>query len=220
VLKIRSEEVTSVPSEELSYHDLRALERVIFFSDAVFAIAITLLVLNIAVPIISPNAVATELPSALLATAPKLFSYALSFLVIGAFWLAHTRTFHYIERYDRRLAGLNLFFLLFVALIPFPTAVLSEYGSQPLAAMLYAATLTIISLLLSLLWYYASHNHRLIAKSVSKQLIRIYTIINGLPALVFFASIGVAVVSFLGAITMWVLAFVLGLLLLSRARPD
>ena len=108
--------------------------------------------------------------------------------------------------------------MLFVALIPFPTAVLSEYGSHPLAAMLYAATLTIISLFLSLLWFYASHNHRLIAKSVTERLIRVNTIINGVPALVFFASIGVALASIPGAMVMWVLGFVISLLLRSLVR--
>jgi uncharacterized membrane protein len=87
-------------------------------------------VLNVALPVIQPGAVSTELPSALLTTVPRLFSYALSFLVIGAYWMAHQRTFHYIERYDRRLAWINLFFLLFVALIPFPTGVLNVYGAR------------------------------------------------------------------------------------------
>jgi len=84
VVKISTKKETLVPSQEVSYHERRALDRLIFFSDGVFAIAITLLVLNVAVPVIQPGSVATELPSALLATTPKLFSYALSFLVIGA----------------------------------------------------------------------------------------------------------------------------------------
>jgi uncharacterized membrane protein len=79
-----AKEETLVQSE-VSYHERRALDRLIFFSDGVFAIAITLLVLNVAVPVIQTGSVATELPSALLATAPKLFSYVLSFLVIGAY---------------------------------------------------------------------------------------------------------------------------------------
>ncbi len=211
---------TTDPLEELSDYDRRALDRLIFFSDAVFAIAITLLVLGITVPIIRPSAVETELPSALLATAPKLFSYALSFLVIGAYWMAHQRTFRYVVRYDRGLAWLNLLFLLFVGLIPFPTGVVGEYGDQLAAALLYAVTLTISGFLMSLLWIYISHNHRLLLTTVTTQFIRINTWRSLIPPLVFLASIGVAFVNVLAAELMWPLAFVANIALERRARVD
>lgn len=195
MVKISAKKETLVPSSEVSYHERRALDRLIFFSDGVFAIAITLLVLNVALPVLQPGSVSTDLPSALLATVPRLFAYALSFLVIGAYWMAHQRTFHYIERYDRRLAWLNLFFLLFVALVPFPTGVLSEYGDQLVAVILYAATLAITGLLLSVLWLYASHNHRLVAKMLSAQHIHATTLRNAVAPVVFLASIGIAFVS-------------------------
>jgi len=216
VVKISTRKETSAPSAEVSYHERRALDRLIFFSDGVFAIAITLLVLNVALPVIQPGSAATALPSALLATVPKLFSYALSFLVIGAYWMAHQRTFHYIERYDRRLAWLNLFFLLFVALVPFPTGVLSAYGDQLVAVVLYAATLAIIGLLLSLLWFYASHNRRLVAKMLTTRHIHVTTLRNAVPPLVFLASIGIAFVSIPAAEATWVLVFAINALLVPR----
>ncbi len=218
MIDIATKEETADSLEKLSDYDRRALDRLIFFSDAVFAIAITLLVLSVTVPIIRPSAVETELPSALLATAPKLFSYALSFLVIGAYWMAHQRTFRYVVRYDRGLAWLNLLFLLFVGLIPFPTAVVGEYGGQLVAALLYAATLTISGFLMSLLWFYISHCHRLLAKTVTTHFIRINTWRSLTPPLVFLASIGVAFVSVTAAELMWPLAFVFNIALERRIR--
>jgi TMEM175 potassium channel family protein len=167
-------------------------------------------------PVTQSGSVSTELPSALLATVPRLFAYALSFLVIGAYWMAHQRTFHYIERFDRRLAGINLFFLLFVALVPFPTGVLSAYGDQLVAAVLYAATQAIIGLLLSVLWLYASHNHWLVAKKLTTQLIRDNTLRNAFPPLIFLASIGIAFLSIPAAKAMWVLVFVVNAVLVPR----
>ncbi|MGZ4941976.1 MAG: TMEM175 family protein [Halobacteriota archaeon] len=202
----------------LSHYDLRALDRLIFFSDAVFAIAITLLVLNITVPIIAPGAEGTELSSALLATVPKLFSYALSFLVIGAYWMAHHRTFHYVIRYDRGLAWRNLLFLLFIGLIPFPTGVVGTYGDQLAAALLYAAVLTITGLLMALLWYHISHNHRLLPKTVTTQFIRASTWRSLSSPIVFLASMAVAFVSVPAAESMWFLVFVINAALERRTR--
>lgn len=216
MIKVSTKNETSAPSAEVSYHDRRTLDRLIFFSDGVFAIAITLLVLNVALPVLQAGSVSIDLPAALLATVPRLFAYALSFLVIGAYWMAHLRTFHYIERFDRRLAGLNLIFLLFVALVPFPTGVLSAYGDQLVAVVLYAATQAIIGLFLSVLWRYASHNHRLVAKKLTAQLIRDNTLRNASPALIFLASIGVAFLSIPAAEAMWVLTFAVNAVLVPR----
>ena len=165
--------------------------------------------LNVALPAIQPGSASTDLPSALLATVPRLYAYALSFLVIGAYWMAHQRTFHYIERYDHTLAWLNLLFLLFVALIPFPTGVLGAYGDQLVAVILYAATLAIIGLLLSALWLYASHNDRLVAKMLTEQDIHATTLRSAVPPVMFLASIGIAFASIPAAEVAWVLVFVL-----------
>ncbi len=90
------------------------IERTVFFSDAVFAIAITLLALELEVPQMSENLAASELPSALLELWPKVFSFVLSFWIIGFYWLAHHRIFHYIRLYDRRLLLINLLFLMWI----------------------------------------------------------------------------------------------------------
>src|SRR5437660_9370808 len=98
------------------------MDRLMFFSDGVFAIAITLLVLQITVPI--PGLSEHQLGDALRHLGPKYFGFVLSFLVIGRYWMAHHRVFEYIKRFDMPLVWLNLAFLLLIAFLPFPTAVL------------------------------------------------------------------------------------------------
>src|SRR5919197_2493902 len=98
------------------------VERIAFFSDAVFAIAMTLLVVQLSVP----TGPAGELGHTLRARGSKFFAFGLSFLVIGQYWLAHHRVFRHIRRYDLGLLWLNLLWLLAIAFLPFPTAVLGN----------------------------------------------------------------------------------------------
>lgn len=97
--------------------------------------------------------------------------------------------------------------LLFVALVPFPTRLLSEYN-QLGAGILHAVTLGIIGVVLSALWAYASHNHRLVAKKLSAERIRATTLKSAISPIMFFSSIAVAFVSITAAEIMWVLVFV------------
>lgn len=87
------------------------IERTVYFSGAVFAIATTLLALNLEVPDIPPDLVATELPQRLLELWPRFLSFIISFGIVGTLWLLHHRIFHAIRAYDRRLLWLNLLFL-------------------------------------------------------------------------------------------------------------
>ena len=90
-----------------SGEDTRGLDRIIFFSDAVFAIVMTLLILDISVPDIPQDSATAELPARVLDLWPKFFSYALSFLVIGTYWMAHHGTFRYFRSYGRMLMWLE-----------------------------------------------------------------------------------------------------------------
>jgi uncharacterized membrane protein len=111
--------------------------RIVAFSDGVFAIAITLLVLNLGVGSISGD----ELPGVLWDQRQDLFAYALSFAVIGRFWIVHHRFFGQITGFDGRLLALNLFYLAWIVLIPFSSQVLGDYGGEPAAIVLYSANL-------------------------------------------------------------------------------
>lgn len=110
------------------------LERLILFSDAVFAIAITLLIIEIKVPEIEKDAVSdSALLQALGHLIPKFVGFIISFLLIGLYWAVHHRMFGFVTSYDGRLRFLNLMFLFFVVLMPFSTGFYSEYaGSEML----------------------------------------------------------------------------------------
>lgn len=114
----------------------RELDCILALSDGVFAIAITLLVLNIEVPEIPEDLVAQELPGELLDMWPKLLSCVFSFLVILVYWMAHHSIFGIIKEHDRGLLWLNSLFLMFVACLTFPAALLGEYGDQQLVVMI------------------------------------------------------------------------------------
>ncbi|MGB9753841.1 MAG: DUF1211 domain-containing protein [Roseiflexus castenholzii] len=166
------------------------LERIVFFSDAVFAIAITLLALEIRLPE-AAGLNDAELWRALASIYPKYLSFMVSFLVIGNFWLVHHRQFGYIERYDTRLILLNLFVLMMIAFIPFPTVVISENGNCA-ATIFYALTMCATGLLLALLWLYASGARRLVAPNLPPAIVRRGMIRNLSVSAVFLLSVALA----------------------------
>lgn len=112
--------------------------RIVAFSDGVFAIAITLLVLNLGVP---EHIRHDDLWPALWAQRQDLFAYALSFAVIGRFWVVHHRFFGDVTGFDARLIALNLFYLAWIVLIPFSSQVLGDHAGDEAAVILYAINL-------------------------------------------------------------------------------
>jgi uncharacterized membrane protein len=134
--------------EEQTGHSSRELDRIVFFSDAVFAIAITLLVLNIEVPDIPQGRVAQELPGQLLALWPKYFSYVISFLVILGFWMSHHGIFSHVKDYDKGLMWMNSLFLMCVAFLPFPSDPArcgpSHAEDDPPPSLVYTARIPVV----------------------------------------------------------------------------
>ena len=173
------------------FDDEAGFERLIFFSDAVFAIAITLLALEIRLPVDATDLSDLQLMKSLMAIWPKYLSFIISFLVIGNFWIAHHRQFRMITRYDTRLLLLNLFMLMSIAFIPFPTSILSE-NSNRTSTIFYALSITLTGLLSALLWWYASWENRLTEKNFEVKVARRHLLsILTIPA-VFLLSIGLA----------------------------
>ncbi len=134
--------------------DSRGVERLNAFTDGVVAIAITLLVLDIRLPRPADGLADATLLADLLAIWPKYLGYALSFLVIGNFWVSHTRRLRTLKSVDITLLWLNILFLMTIGFMPFVTSVLSENAGR-VATTLYAATMIVASLLLTLLWRHA-----------------------------------------------------------------
>ena len=130
------------------------LERLILFSDAVFAIAITLLIIEIKIPHFEGHPTQQQLGHALREKLPEFIGFIISFAVIGQFWTNHHRLFGYITGYTPGLLWLNLLILFWVVLMPFSTYLNMEYGNLDIVWFWYCLNLTLISLSLYLLWRY------------------------------------------------------------------
>jgi TMEM175 potassium channel family protein len=167
------------------------LERLVFFSDAVFAIAITLLVLDIHLPPGFETQDSAQLFTSILGSWQKHLAYVISFLVIGTFWISHHRKFNHIIKYDRGLLLRNLLLMMVTAYIPFPTSVISENGNRT-ATILYASTIVVAGLLMISLWWYASSQNRLIDPYMSAQEKRFELLVPIFTVTLFVISIGIA----------------------------
>jgi TMEM175 potassium channel family protein len=189
--------MTSSPishKEVTNQADKLGLERLIFFSDAVFAIAITLLALEIRLPSIDGPVSNAALLQTLLSIWPEYLGYVVSFLVIGTLWVGHHRKFLLIQRHDRRLLFLNLLLLMSIAFIPFPTSVISEYGNLT-ATIFYALSIGVAGMLSALVWWYAARNNRLVIRALDMKK-RWRELLNPLSvSLVFFVSVGLAFIN-------------------------
>lgn len=119
--------------------------RIVAFSDGVFSIAITLLVLNLGIDAHLTSS--HDITQALLDQRENLLAYAISFAVIGRFWLVHHRFFGEVTAFDGRLIGLNMFYLAWIVLIPFSSEVLGEYGGETPSIVLYAVNLSAVVLI-------------------------------------------------------------------------
>lgn len=175
------------------------LERIVFLSDAVIAIAITLLVLDIRLPQGSG-----DLGPQLLALWPKYLGWAVSFWVVALYWVAHHRCYSYIQRYDRRLMYLNFLFLMFIAFMPFPTTLLFSNGLQAASVILYAGTAAGMGLSLAGLWIYAVRR-RFIPSDTPIALVKSVRLYLLLPPLVFIVSAGIALINVDAAVFAWLL---------------
>jgi uncharacterized membrane protein len=150
--------------------------RVEAFSDGIFAIAITLLVLEVRVPRPDLTGHGSTLLQALLHLWPSYLGYLISFVTIGIMWVNHHSMFGLIQRTDRYFLLLCVLFLLFIAFLPFPTALLAEYLPQPpgrpLAVAVYSACFVCIALAYNALWWYAAWEGRLLDSNADREAVR------------------------------------------------
>jgi len=136
------------PNDQPMHHGApaHALERLVFFSDAVFAISITLLVIELKVPVLSHGASDVDFLQALANLTPHFIGFFVSFFVIGAFWSGHHRAFDCARHWSPRLLMPNLFLLCSVAGMPFFTALVSEYYGKLVPAVAYSGWLLLVAI--------------------------------------------------------------------------
>lgn len=193
--------------------------RILYFSDAVYAIALTLLALDLRVSHLSgdESAPATML-AALDDLIPKLIAFAVGFALLARYWLAHHDFMSRLSALDSRLITLNLVYLAFVALLPFPTAMIGEFESNPISGVVFAATLSVISLLETLMLAHA-HRARLMRERLTPDESR-YELIGSLqPAVMFLVTIPLAFINPTVMLVSWLVVGPVAGWLISRRSP-
>lgn len=170
--------------------------RVETFSDGVFAIAITLLILEIKVPEVGTHG---DLWDALGAQWPSYAAYVVSFLVIGIVWINHHQVFGYVALVDRTLTFLNLLLLLVVAAVPWPTAMLAEYlredQASHVAAAVYSLLMVVVALTFQALWWHLTRTGHLFDPRVNIPAARATRLRFALGSLAYPGTVGLAFVS-------------------------
>jgi uncharacterized membrane protein len=144
--------------------------------DSIFAIAMTLMVVSIGEIFHWPKSITEKEFIGLFSELwPDMLYYFQSFIILGAFWLAHHRQFHYIKSADTALILINIGAMMFVSLIPFTTAIAGDYGNHRPAALIFEANLLIAGALFHLHWTYATRRNGLVDPAISPKVVRSFS---------------------------------------------
>ena len=154
------------------------------FSDGVFAIAITILILGLKIPIISQD----KLVQVAFDQFPKFLAFILSFIIIGTYWVAHHSMVHFIKKVDRASLWLNLIILLFVCFLPYPTGMLGEYPFNRFTVILYAISLSCVNIAGTIFWIYST-SLKENALEVSKEYRKFLAMLHMSPVLLYTLAI-------------------------------
>jgi uncharacterized membrane protein len=211
-------EESAAPRPGVYERDSAEFNRVLAFSDGLYAIAMTLLVVGIGIPTLQDPRDEGELLSALGDLVPELISFALSFAVIGRYWVAHHQFFSRLRAVDGGLIAINLVYLGFVAFLPFPTGLLGNYFENPISTSLYALTVAAVSgLEVSL--FARAYGAGLLRRSISRDVYRWGARVAFSPVVFFVLSVPVAFVSTVAAVAVWFLAVPAQLIWWERRKP-
>jgi len=193
--------------------------RVLAFSDGLFAIAMTLLVVGITVPELTDGGDEGELLEAYSDLASEVISFFISFVVIGRYWIAHHQFFRLLRAMDYALVWINLVYLAFIAFLPFPTGVMGSYFDNPISVATYAVAVALVSGLEVVLFRHA-HRAGLLQREMPEPVYRWGVLASTMPVVFFLISVPVAFLNTVAAVAIWfVAAPVLGLLQ-SRRPPQ
>lgn len=200
------------PDDDRSRHTIERggeeFGRVLTFSDGLFAIAMTLLVVGIEVPTISSRGDEGQLFDALRELDSSFVSFFISFAVIGRYWIAHHQFFRLLGAMDYGLILLNLVYLALIAFLPFPTALLGTYFENPISVAAYAVSIAAVSGMEVVLLNHA-HRHGLFERALPAEIYHWGVGVSLMPVAFFVASIplaffhtGLAVALWFGSIPM------------------
>ena len=191
--------------------------RVLAFSDGLFAIAMTLLVVGITVPMLSDESSLGELLDAYDDLFHEVLSFFISFAVIGRYWVAHHQFFRLLSAMDYRLVWLNIVYLGFIAFLPFPTALIGNYFENPVAVGSYGVAVAVVSGM-EVVLFRSAYRSRLIRGDMPETVYRWGVLTSSLPVAFFLLSVPVAFLSTAAAAACWFLPAA-GELLLGRSQP-
>ena len=199
----QAEEAAQEAAAETAEDTGLGFERLVFFSDAVFAIVITLLVLPLTAEIELPEG--GDLAAEVLARWPTILTFTVSFLVVGQFWTAHHRTFGLLDRADSGLLWCNLICLLTVAFMPFPAALLGARSESDDAfpVVFFAASMTLTSCALTATWQYAVRRG-LVRETVPTGRVRQVSVRGWVTSGLFLLSVPLALLGLPVAIIVWI----------------
>lgn len=192
-------------------------DRVAFFSDAIFAIAMTVIAVGIGAPVVKDTSSMHDLWQALSDKEGEVLTFFISFWVLGSFWIAHHRFFSRLDAMDGRLRGLNLVYLAFVAFLPFPAQILGQYSDNSVAVAFYAMSVGAISLMETFMLRHA-HTAGLGRVPLPGPVATWGTLASLVPVVFFAISIPIAFIDPLAGIFTWA-ASIPGEMLLTRFKP-
>jgi len=164
-----------------------SISRLTSFSDGVFAIAVTLLVFNLKVPQIPPAIVHQRLASVIFGMLPNFTTYIISFLLVAVYWTFHHRMMNLMVRIDTHFLWMNIYYLLTISFIPFPSALFGSYPHERFSFVFYVCCMIVVNLLSMTMVAYASYKFRLIKKDLPFTIIK-YLFYRLLAAIVVFIS--------------------------------
>jgi uncharacterized membrane protein len=190
-------------------------DRVVSFSDSIFAFAATLLVLKIDLPAAEQVLTPGQLPIILAHLWPQYLSNFITFLVIGYYWLNHHSIFGQLKKFDSTIVWINLLFLVFLSFLPFPVDLYGDFPQMPWVVVFYSASLAIVGYLLAALWWYASSGRRLVSPTLSTSQIRYYSAKNLVAPVFFTLSIPLVYFHPLVAQLSWVFVIV-GIIVINK----
>jgi uncharacterized membrane protein len=192
-------------------------ESIILFGDAIFSIAITLLALEVRLPEgITHENIDVMFVTGLIQAFPRFLGFLISFFVLASYWMSFHKVTGYMRRFDRRSLWLTIVFLFMIALMPFPTAILGDFGDKGVAVVFYQVIASITSAILLVIWLYGARGRKLVDERVDRRIIGLYSLRLLMPAAIFLITIPLTLYNPVLAELSWVM--VLPLSYIARAH--